>query len=97
VAALRLSAAALDDLERLGDFLLEAAPDDALRLHRQILDGLQILEGHPLIGRPVAGELRELVLSQGKSGYLALYRYDAAASVVRILRVRHQREAGYRG
>jgi hypothetical protein len=39
---------------------------------------------------------RELVISHGASGYLALYRHDAAPGVVRILRLRHQREAGYR-
>jgi plasmid stabilization system protein ParE len=97
VAALKLSAAALADLERLGEFLLEAAPADAVRLHGELLDGLEILALHPRIGRPAAGELRELVLSQGRSGYLALYRYDERTDVVRILRVRHQREAGYRG
>jgi plasmid stabilization system protein ParE len=48
------------------------------------------------IGRKVGANLRELVISQGRSGYLALYRYDEEFDVVLLLRVRHQREAGYR-
>ena len=39
---------------------------------------------------------RELVISHGATGYIALYRHDARHDVVRILRIRHQREAGYR-
>jgi hypothetical protein len=35
------------------------------------------------------------VISWGDTGYLALYRFDAARDLVRILRIRHQREAGY--
>lgn len=97
MAALRLSEAVLTDLERLGEFLIEVAPAHAVRLHGEILAGLEILALHPRIGRPVADELRELVLSQGRSAYLALYRYDERTDVVRILRIRHQREAGYPG
>lgn len=54
-----------------------------------------ILEAHPLIGRPVELGLRELVISSGKTGYVALYRFRSAAQLILILAVRHQREAGY--
>ncbi|MDZ7841325.1 MAG: hypothetical protein U5R46_10985 [Gammaproteobacteria bacterium] len=30
---------------------------------------------HPLIGRRVQGEIRELVISYGKTGYVVLYRF----------------------
>jgi hypothetical protein len=39
--------------------------------------------------------LRPLVSTHGASGYLALYRFDRPQELVRILHVRHQREAGY--
>ena len=45
-----------------------------------------------MIGRRVAGELRELVISFGKTGYVALYRFLPAPEQVRILAIRHQRE-----
>ncbi len=41
------------------------------------------------------GEFRELVISQGRSGYLALYHYMPSRELIRVLALRHQREAGY--
>jgi plasmid stabilization system protein ParE len=49
------------------------------------------------MGRPAEADLRELVISRGKSGYIALYRYDGERDRVLVLAVRHQREAGYAG
>jgi len=40
-------------------------------------------------------ELRELVIAFGDSGYVALYRHEAADDVVYVLAFRHQKEAGY--
>ena len=37
--------------------------------------------------------LRELVISRGRSGCLALYRFDLSRNLVRILAIRHQRES----
>ena len=48
-----------------------------------------------MIGRRVEGEVRELVISYGKTGYLALYRFIPAMNQVRILALRHQREMDY--
>ena len=55
----------------------------------------RVLARHPLIGRPAEKGLHELLISRGKSGYAALYRYLEAADVVLVLALRHQREAGY--
>jgi plasmid stabilization system protein ParE len=91
----QLAAEAADDLERLTDFLLESAPEAALDTVDIILDGLGILARHPLVGRPLASGLRELVISRGRTGYLALYRYDAQANLALVLAVKHQRESDY--
>jgi plasmid stabilization system protein ParE len=61
-----------------------------------IVDAVMILERHPYIGRPVRGRLRELVISYGRTGYVALYRVAARGDHAEILAIRHQREAGYR-
>jgi plasmid stabilization system protein ParE len=42
------------------------------------------------------GDIRELVISSGRTGYVALYRLRNGVARVEILTVRHQREAGYR-
>lgn len=52
-----------------------------------------MLENHPFVGRPIRGELRELVISHGRSGHVALHRVRAGTVVV--LALRQQREAGY--
>ena len=86
---------AFADLERLADFLLKDAPQAAINAIDVIRDGIEILVRHPLIGRPCEAGLRELVISYGKSGYVALYSYERKQDVVLVLAIRHQREAGY--
>jgi len=84
-----------EDLDRLTDFLLDLDAGAALDTGALIKDALDILGRHPLIGRPVGGPLRELPISRGNSGYLALYAYQEAIDEVTILAIRHQREAGF--
>lgn len=86
---------ALADLERLTDFLLETEPTMALETIELIAEAVQILENHPLVGRPAEQGMRELVISRGRTGYLALYSYEEPRDTVLILALRHQREAGY--
>ncbi len=54
-----------------------------------------MLAHHPMIGRIVVDDYRELVISYGKTGYLALYRFVPQLDEVRILAIRHQRELDY--
>lgn len=88
---------ALDDLERIFAVNLEIdsawAPDQISSIQSAVL----ILDRHPRIGRPVVDQVRELVISVGKTGYVALYQYEELDDLVRILAIRHQHEAGYRG
>ena len=86
---------AFTDVERIIEFLLKTSPEAAAQALESIGSAIGILEAHPFIGRRVDDQIRELVISRGATGYLALYRFDSAFDVVRILRLRHQREAGY--
>lgn len=95
MASIALAPDALADLERLRTFLLETDPAAAAQTLELILSGIAVIEHHPLIGRPVEAALRELVISRGKSGYIALYRYDETRDSALVLTIRHQREAGY--
>lgn len=96
MAAVTYSARALADLDRLFDFLVAENPNAAAAAAAVIVDAVTILERHPYVGRPVRGRLRELVISYGRTGYVALYRVAARGDRVEILAIRHQREAGYR-
>lgn len=44
---------------------------------------------------PVDIYKRELIISQGKTGYVALYSYEEEFDTALILAIRHQREAGF--
>lgn len=87
------SARALADLDRLFDFIAEQDPFAASRAAERIAEAVSVLENHPFIGRPIRGDLRELVISHGRSGYVALYR--VRTDTVIVLAIRHQREAGF--
>lgn len=95
MAQVKLTTRAEGDLERLFDFLAEKDPVAGRRAVESILDAIDVLQRHPLIGRPAEDGLNELVISRGKSGYVALYRYLPEQDLVRVLAVRHQREAGF--
>ena len=96
MAALIYSPRSLTDLERLFEFLADKDPGAATHAAQAIREAVSILERHPYIGRPVEDGLRELVISHGRTGYMALYRHVLPDDVVLILALRHQREAGYR-
>lgn len=91
------SANALANLERAFVFLADAAPDAAMSALEAIRSAVEMLAKHPLIGRVVKDEVRELVISFGRTGYVALYRFIPARREIRILAIRHQRELDYPG
>jgi plasmid stabilization system protein ParE len=95
VAEVVYSRHAFADLEGLADFLLKEAPNAAIAAIEVIRDGIEILERHPFVGRPCEAGLRELLISYGKSGYVALYSYEHEQDVVLVLAIRHYRESGY--
>lgn len=85
-----------DDVDRILDFLQERAPECASERIGAIIQAIDVLALSPLIGRPAAWGQRELVISTGASGYLALYRYNPALDTVFVLAVRSQRERHYK-
>jgi plasmid stabilization system protein ParE len=86
---------ALANLERAFGSLYERNSEAALDAVEAIRSAVSMLEHHPLIGRMVAGELRELIISYGRTGYVALYRFVPSRDQVRVLAIRHQRELDY--
>ena len=87
---------ARDDVVRLVEFLIESDVDAALATFGIIDDGVSLLINHPKIGRPTEEDpLRELVISRGNTGYVALYEFDELLELVIVLRLKHQREDGF--
>ena len=88
---------ALANIERAFEYLAEKDPRAALAAASAMRTAVEVLARHPLIGRPVEGELRELIISFGRTGYVALYRFVPSENRVRVLAIRHQRELDYPG
>ena len=95
MARIVYSPTAVDDIERLIDDLGGRDPQAARAAAKAIRGAVTTLGDHPLIGRPAREDLRELVISFGRTGYLALYRFVPARDEVRVLALRHQRELDY--
>lgn len=95
MSRIELAAEVADDLDRIIDHLLQHEAEHAASRVEDIIRAIDVLERNPLIGRPVRGRLRELVIGRGAHGYVALYRYAPDIDTVFVLAVRGQREAGY--
>jgi plasmid stabilization system protein ParE len=89
------SARSLVHIEHAFQFLREKNPAAAMDAVIAIQSAVENLAAHPLIGRRIEGEVRELVISYGQTGYVALYRFVVPQNEVRILAIRHQRELGF--
>jgi plasmid stabilization system protein ParE len=93
----RYTAEARADLLRLYEFLLERDAPAARRALVAIRKAAEMLEAFPYTCRKVAPDnayLRELVVSFGDAGYVALFEIEDERTV-NILAVRHQREDDY--
>jgi plasmid stabilization system protein ParE len=86
---------ALVNLQRAFDFLLDKDPAATGLAAAAISGAIELLRVHPMIGRRLEGPLRELVISYGRTGYVALYRFLPERDEVRVLAIRHQRELDY--
>ncbi|MDG0026289.1 type II toxin-antitoxin system RelE/ParE family toxin [Trinickia sp. Y13] len=103
----RYTRGARDDLKRLYAFLLERDVEVAQRALESIRKAADMLRSFPFTCRKVDDAdpfLRELVISFGESGYVALFEIEGAGNAahagvenryITILAVRHQREDDY--
>jgi plasmid stabilization system protein ParE len=93
----RYTAEARADLLRLYAFLLERDAPAARRALDAIRKAADLLSSFPYTCRKVEPDnpyLRELVVSFGDAGYVALFEIEDERTVT-ILAVRHQREDDY--
>ncbi len=87
---------ALSNLEHIADFLALRSEEAAMQALELIDDAIGMLARHPLVGRPAEKHLRELVISHGRTGYVAIYAFDPLQDAVLVLAIRHQCKAGFR-
>src|ERR1700757_4383072 len=96
MATVEITRGALADLERLFDFIAAENPQRALEQILSVRKAFELLADHPLLGRAAEQGRRELILSRGRYGYIAKYRW-LPVDIVLVLAVVHQLEAGYAG
>lgn len=95
MSRIELAPEVADDFDRILDHLATFDAKDRNERIDEIIQAIGVLENNPLIGRPVAGKMNELIIGRDAHGYVALYRYVAAIDTVFVLAIRAQREAGY--
>ncbi len=93
----RFTPAAAKDLQRLFDFLAEQDIKAARRARTAIAKGIEFLGTFPFSCRKASQEyplLRELIISFGANGYVALFEIEDSQTVT-VLAIRHQREEDF--
>lgn len=93
----RYTLEAKEDLKRLFTFLSEQELQAAKHARKTIAASIQLLQQFPFTCRKAVSEnalLRELVISFGSAGYVALFEIENKETVT-IVAVRHQREDDY--
>lgn len=96
MARIELAPEVLQDFDRFLDHMDAFQVNDAVERIEEIVQAVQVLASSPLIGRPVRGGKRELVIGTGTRGYVALYRFVPAVDTVFVLAFRSQRESGFK-
>ena len=94
---LRYTVEALEDFDRIYDFLVVYDVELAERAIQAVKLGLNILTEFPFSCRKISGcngLIRELLIPFGSSGYIVLFRIDSPETVT-VAAVRHQREDDY--
>ena len=94
---IRYTDEAYDDLKRLYEFLLQQDIQSAEHALQVIEKAIEVLKTFPFICRKAEIDnpfLRELIISFGANGYVALFEIEED-KLVTILAVRHQREDDY--
>jgi plasmid stabilization system protein ParE len=94
---IRFTKVAREDLKRLYRFLAERDIQAAKHALQAINKAIELLATFPFTCRKANADspfLRELLITFGASGYVALFEIEESNSVT-ILGVRHQREDDY--
>ena len=95
MATVVYSARALEHIERTLQSLRAGDSQIAEVAASAIRTAVESLVVHPFIGRRIEGDVRELIVSYGRTGSVVMYRYRLPGDEVRVLALRHQQAVGY--
>jgi plasmid stabilization system protein ParE len=92
MARVELTPEVLDDFDRFLDHMARFEIEVGPLSIGEIVQAIEVLAHSPLIGRPVKGGRRELVIGRGSRGYVARYRFVTELDTVFVLAICNQRE-----
>ncbi|MES2161078.1 MAG: type II toxin-antitoxin system RelE/ParE family toxin [Pseudomonadota bacterium] len=92
MARVELMPKAIDDLDRILDFLVQNKTPNAPAKIQEIQQSINVLQLTPLIGHVLHDNKRELVIGKRKHGHIAIYRYLADIDTVFVLTIQSQRQ-----
>jgi plasmid stabilization system protein ParE len=84
----------INDFEGLHDFLNQKNPLAAQRFSRTLEEKLDVLASIPE-AFTFLGPFRLYFLAFATSGYAILYEYNQTSDTLVLLRIKHQKEAGF--
>jgi mRNA-degrading endonuclease RelE of RelBE toxin-antitoxin system len=84
----------IDDLVIIKDFLDHLAPKLYNKFTTQFKRKIKTIKTSPNAFLPV-GDNRVYFMEFGSSGYAIQYHYDVTFDVIKLLRIKHQRESGF--
>ncbi len=87
MARVELAPEVLDEFDRFFDHMARFEIADEPARIGEIVQAIQVLIHSPLIGRPVKGGKRELVIGRDAQGYVALYRFVDSIDTVFVLAI----------
>ena len=97
MSRVELAPEVLEDFDRFLAHMARFDIRDAPARIQEIVQALEVLSHSPLIGRPVRGGKRELVIGRDARGYVVQYRYvPPGIDTAFVLAIRSQREKAYR-
>ena len=85
---------AVEDIDRLYDFLIEKNPVSAQKAMLAIDEGIRLLSDNPAIGVPMDDRphYHQLFIPFGKSAYVLRYRIHIETDTLAVVRVWHGKE-----
>lgn len=93
---IKIASGVLDDFDRFFDRIAQFDVGSASERIGEIWEAVQILASSPMMGHPVKGGKRELVIGRASRGCVALYRYVVPLDTAFVLAIRSQRGPRYK-
>ncbi|MYM35699.1 type II toxin-antitoxin system RelE/ParE family toxin [Duganella sp. FT94W] len=92
MARIELMPDAIEDLDRIVDYLVQSKASDIPKKIQGIQQAIKWLATNPRIGHAISADKRELFIGQRGHGYVVVYTYLADVDTAFVLTIQSQRQ-----